>query len=944
MSRGNFRTTGILHDPRSKGGPRGHSNDGPDSHKYLWAGVITYVDTETMVCSVRLDTGEGERHDVPLPASGGGGPRSWSGITPERGSKVILGWKKYSNRAYSPYIVEFLTSGVHPARHYEPFSSVDPSEAEAALDLFPDMEDDPNVNLGIVRLKLRKTYSGDYLASSSGGSDILLDRDFQASNRAGNEIRLRDSDQTFVVQSLNEFNNNSAGFYRRGLIKRSSFNILPDMFGRDNSSDVDNTGFFGDGINKSIPINSPAYQKLFQLGLINKEGVPNFITDPNEYGWTGFPYSVLPDGRRTSFITPGDHSFSFSETDLCYVEDRSEIRHASDGIMSVTEEGDGVQIDKSNESVYIEDVKGTVVGNDPYSDEGRKLYKQILRMRVFDDHEQSSPSTGPKLEPIDLVQNHTQSDSIALSRLFRMRSPSCTNEFAYGITKEGRFMAHIPKGRDGTQENKGKSVDLNIEGLLKAIIGKDENSGASADIRMQGGLILHIGRLPDGSSIDLNLGGKIKTSYKGNDDAGLARETVVGGSESKTISASKLEMIGGNDIHSVGGSHSIEATSISHNAGPGGLKRKVAGDFTSTVLGKTNMQFGLLGDITKAFGFTEKILAGIDSKTVLVGGISNTVVAGNLTNSITTGNMSNTVGAGNMSNTVGAGSYSISVGTGSLSITAGAAPVTVSSAVLVNISSTVMSSLTAPVVKIGNPALVVGGAVAGIPGPPSPHLDYITGIPILGIGTILIGLYMALDSSILTPIFLSSLVGNGIVGSGVFQLAEGLASGLSDYCKSGISVQTIDAGTLGVGTGTGIGIIVPLPVIVAAMQATFIAHGFIGPFAPLKANGISQGIVQSMILAQISTTHPTVGLGSGATILIPNPSISLSSFKGGMEGSGMKGPKVPDLAAAVSEALDISLASSIGFVVIAGPPSIVPSSGTGNGTLSLCLLTHPELF
>ncbi len=193
---------------------------------------------------------------------------------------------------------------------------------------------------------------------------------------------------------------------------------------------------------------------------------------------------------------------------------------------------------------------------------------------------------------------------------------------------------------------------------------------------------------------------------------------------------------------------------------------------------------------------------------------------------------------------------------------------------------------------------------------------------------------MALSPTVLTPIFFTSLIGSGLIGPGTLQLAEGLASGLSNYCTSGVKVQSIDTGTLGVGSGVGVGVIMPLPTILVAMQGTFIAHGLIGPFAPLKAQGISQAIVQSLLLAQISTTSPSVGVGAGVATFIPNPAFSLSSFKDGLEGAGMKGSKVPDLAAAVSEAIDIAFPMSIGIIAIAGSPSIVPSAGSGSGSLS----------
>ncbi len=449
-------------DHKALGGARSQSNDGPDAHKYLWAGTILHVDVETMVCSIRLDSGEGERHDVPIPSSGGG-PRSWSGSVPEKGTKVLLAWKKYSQRSFKPYIVAFLTTGIYTSREFEPFSSVNPSDVDQVLNDDPELGDIPGVNLGVTRLKLRKAYSGDILSSSSSGSDILLDRDSLITNRAGNEFRLRDSDQTSIHQTINEFTSNAAGYYRRGLIKRSSFNILPDVFGITDDPEIiaaqtlesetkDNIDFFGIGVNRTISADSPAIKILQDQGLIkldsNGNGIPNFPTDPDDGAWHGWPFVVTSDGQRISYITQGDHSDSFAQTDLCYVEDRIELRHCSDGIMSVTEEGDGVQIDKVH-PVFIEDVKGTVVGNDPHSDAGRQLYKQILKMRVFDDQDQGYPSSGPKFESVDMLQHHSQADTMALARLFRVISPTSGNQFAFGITKEGRVHCHIPKSLDG---------------------------------------------------------------------------------------------------------------------------------------------------------------------------------------------------------------------------------------------------------------------------------------------------------------------------------------------------------------------------------------------------------------------------------------------------------------------------------------------------------------
>jgi hypothetical protein len=708
-----------------------------------------------MVCSIQLETGTGERFDVPLPAPGGGGPRSWSGNIPERGAKVILGWRKYDNRAYVPHIIEFVTVGTYPAREFDPFSTIDPADAAEALAQAPELEDDPRINIDVIRLKMRKAYEGDHISSSSSGADLLLDRGAQLMNRAGNEYWLRDSDQTAVLQVLNEFTANAAGYYRRGLIRRQTFNLLPDLAisgfipSADEFDQLTNGVFAtsqdSDGndfrsILQKVRFGTAAFDKLLEFGLINPDGTltDQIDSDPNDLF---YPFVVTADGQRQSYVVLGEHENGFDETDQCYVEDRVELRHVSDGTMAVTEDGDGAQIDPIP-PVFIEDVRGTVVGNDPYTESGRSLYKRILSMRLFDDPDQGSPSAGPVLESVDTLTSQVEADTKALARLFRIQSPTNSNQFAYGISKEGRLFLHIPKSQTGTTQEKGKSADINIAGLVKAVFGIDENTRTSLDFRSQGGIKLDIGAFQDSSdpnnpqnvSVDLVLRGKIRTTYAGEQ----GRESIIGGSDFRSITGSTLDAIGGNAVRSVGGSESVEAFSITHNAGFGGLKEKSAGDVNRTILGKTTESYAQLRQTTFALSDTKTMLAGIDATTVLAGGITrtvaagtgitDTVVAGNLTSTVTTGNMLLNVGVGNMAATVGAGNLALSAAGGNVAITGG-------------IATTVLGGTTAqiagPITKIG--LSVVGFVVAGVPGPPAPHRDYITGLPILGIPTVPIG-------------------------------------------------------------------------------------------------------------------------------------------------------------------------------------------------------------
>lgn len=746
----------LLVDPRRPGGSRRGSLDSAEARSLLWVGRILHVDTETMVCSIQLETGGiGERHDVPLPGPAGAGPRSWSGNIPERGTKVVLGWRRYDERAYVPYIIGFMTVGAFPGREYEPFSTVDPEDAAEAIRVAPELADDPHVNLDVIRLKLRKAYPGDFLASASDGADFLLDRNAALQNRAGNEYILRDSDQTAVLQVVNEFTSNAAGYYRRGLIKRTAFNFLPDLAlsGFDPSRDDYDAFVAGkftvsedsDGnplrtLLTKVGTDSAAFSKLREFGLVNPDGTPvePVPTDPAD---PFYPFVVLSDGQRASYSVLGEHENSFADTDQCYVEDRTEIRHTSDGTMAVTEEGDGVQIDPIP-PILIEDVKGTVVGNDPYTEAGRSLYGRILTMRVFDDPDQAAPSPGPIIEPVDTLTSQTEADTKALCRLFHVRSPNGVNQYAFGVTKEGKILLHVPMTTTGGVQEKGKSIDANIVGLIKAIVGMDPNSKVSMDLRTQGGIKLDIGSFTDLSdpqnpeqvSVELHLAGKIRTIYSGEQ----GRETLVGGSDFSSVTGSKMDMIGGNKVENVGGSKAVEAFSITDNAGFGGKKSKCAGDYNNTVLGKTMELYAQLRQTTFALSDLKTMLAGVDSTTVLAGAMARTVVAGaGIADTVTAGNMASTVGAGNMLMSVGTGNLAATVGAGNLALTAGAGAATMTAGVTASLVAGTVANVTAPIVKLG--VAVVGSAVAGVPGPPGPHLDYVTGLPIKGVPTVTLG-------------------------------------------------------------------------------------------------------------------------------------------------------------------------------------------------------------
>jgi hypothetical protein len=191
---------------------------------------------------------------------------------------------------------------------------------------------------------------------------------------------------------------------------------------------------------------------------------------------------------------------------------------------------------------------------------------------------------------------------------------------------------------------------------------------------------------------------------------------------------------------------------------------------------------------------------------------------------------------------------------------------------------------------------------------------------------------MPIDPGTTTPIFTAALVANAQVGPNVGQLATGLALGLFQYAQAGITVNSIDAGTLGVGAGIGPSIILPEPLLLTALTASFIGHGIIGPMMPLQANAIALGISSSLALAIVQTINPTVGLGAGKLQLTPNGSGSVI-FPAAFIQAGMAGPGAAKMGLSIALALDAVIASALSVIAIAGPPNIVPGAGLGIGKI-----------
>lgn len=112
-------------------------------------------------------------------------------------------------------------------------------------------------------------------------------------------------------------------------------------------------------------------------------------------------------------------------------------------------------------------------------------------------------------------------------------------------------------------------------------------------------------------------------------------------------------------------------------------------------------------------------------------------------------------------------------------------------------------------------------------------------------------------------------------------------------------------------------------------MANIPSAGFIGLFTPSLILGLANGLATSFLQMLISTTHPTVGTGSGVAKFTGPP--AAGPMVAGFSSVGLIGEAAPRLAAAIGVSLDAAITSFVLPVAIVGSASPSPSTGMGTG-------------
>jgi hypothetical protein len=598
--------------------------------------------------------------DVVLPFPGGGA-RHFLGSLPEVADIAVIGYTyEESKKSRTALILSWIIPGASAGYDWLMTQFMGQND----LAMTPEIQENLKGIVGRRRHKAMLLEAGNVAGSSSQGADLLLDESVTLMNRRGNEMVLRDQDQAFVLRTLQQFHAGAGFRIYGGMVQRDATFLPTQMLsdGTDWSADrqVDANG---------IPL-EPAEltsSTTDNLGLnvepvfANLPNLPNFV-NPQDILTRGLFVDGdgnAVDGLVVPEVVYGGKSIHRVEstvngvgTGQTYSEYRIEVAHTTDGTLPVTEQTDGVDIDRllpappsegidstnrSQNAPMVEFVLGTAVGNDPTGD--RDSYAHPLKPVVFTKDGKVSAAIVPATAD-DPTTDHA-------AFLIRVRNPVDTHAPSafMAITKGGTLKTYFPgKGSKSHQEyfgsglnselgtdDDGHSLSVNAEGTVSLVNWSKPRSADNVGIVVQS----------LSGAVEI-VGGGSSTNGDGVDSIRVMSATGV-----SIAGASRVKITGPNIVLTE--SNTISATAnTALNLQSGDSTSLVTNTLNASISGAANIIFGGPKNGLPTNGPSRSTTFAANAATGFAGGTVDdyTVVMGDLKQTIYIGSLRTSVGVG----------------------------------------------------------------------------------------------------------------------------------------------------------------------------------------------------------------------------------------------------------------------------------------------------------
>ena len=610
---------------------------------YVRAGVIEEVDLDKYQMIVRWHGSDGVRNQVPIsfPYMG---PAGCIATLPEKGAMGVFGFYDEGDGKGSPLLLTYLAANLDPALNFN------------TVKIEPDAVSTSDINE--VDHRFRKLSLGEISISAPLGGSLFLNDSIDLHDNNQDAILIRDTDQSIISTSLQNF-------------------------------------IFTDGVSIS---SGPALRN--SLSLYDSQGnkLPN--------NGSAVPQS---NGKDNIYIVPQGQDIT-SDTQF-YTEYRVEVSDLVNGALDQNDVNSSV--DLSDRDPVVRLTMGNYIGPDI---KDPQLYGSLLKANAFlSDKDQKGSFTLTRA----LDDNSTDEPGV-LGLAYSLHFPK-SGAFI-GVDKEGHYYLNLPAS-SANSLGAGRSMSILAQGNLKEIWGGTAQDNNSWDLTTRGGVRWNLGAHnlnESSSSLDINASNGINIEVNSGNTNGLALNETYKANVTQVVSGDKQQTC----INLTSTINGLKTENIS-----GSASESIQSDKSVNVLGV--MSETVVKEMQGKFGIRKTtITTGNDELTVIRGDITETITTfGKRSTLVTSGSIEETLLSGTYKTTIGAGSYAINVTTGAISISSTAGTVTMSGTAI-TITGNMTVQVNAPIVQLGNGALI-GGVVSGLPGMPT-HFDYTTGLPLKG--------------------------------------------------------------------------------------------------------------------------------------------------------------------------------------------------------------------
>ena len=573
---------------------------------YVRLGIVLEFNYLRYEMKIKWLGDKGARVDIPItfPYIG---PAGCIGAVPEKGAIGIFAFYDEGGGKGSPLCMGFLPSGLGMA--------IDHNEVKILPDFMP------TTDMNEVRFKFHELKEGDMIIASPNGGYGLFNSSILLKDSQGNNISIREGDNSILSSSINNFMFSDGAAVYAGPVMRNSLVIY-------------------DSNGKKLPF------------------IPAFV-------------ETLPNGKNNTYIVPYNGSGRYDTQH--YSEYRIDVDEICDRVQDLNDINGECPVSTRNPIVI--QALGNYIGADRRNEQ---TYGMPLKPVIFS----SDTDTIGQFNLIRASQNNTIDEPFVLGMAFAQHF--LKSGAFLGVDKEGHYYMNLPSSKSNSL-GAGRSMSILGQGNLKEIWGPAASDKNSWDLTAKGGIRWDVGAhnaTRQGRSIEIKTDNGVYLEVGNNADDGYAKQELIYGNVLETVSGNKTENANSLDM-TIKGLKTEKIAGSSQESVQGNKTSTVTGTSTEIALTEKQCTFGKRKTTIVGNDELTVIRGNIKQSITTIGNHTTSVTTGNIEDNIIAGSRKVSIRAGTVKIEVTAGAININTKAGTVGI--GGTTITLDGKILTNI-------------------------------------------------------------------------------------------------------------------------------------------------------------------------------------------------------------------------------------------------------------------